>query len=444
MAKLPNYIVEDDKKFPWVKLITINSNEPINLMDENFNITVKDQLDFFIQDYIKDGDTFDLEELFKKDTEPTVEISLQSKQHVKETCFTCRGEGIITCPVCNGTGDYYPPIGPGQGCSNCGGSGMIGTPDYVQGAGVIPCTSCGGDGYQRTICDDEIMVNEKLIDTIGKYNNSSDKHLIDNGIQFWIDGSNSRKLYIRIVTKGKSTTNVSGYQYWDEDIHDFYPTYYVGFTVANFNITLNETERLNFNVFLIPTLHSGDPQKVDPTEEDKVQKLPDGEIRTDYIWNDNGQGKNNLYVNNAYPEKLISAYSYQQASAIPNKWFVEGPENLTSYPTPLYELKSSAYLNDYLMDEYTKDLITGEMSARGFNIVSSNFNSYLYDEYSKKQIELPLDMSDLNSEDTIYISASNGCVSGTLYWYEMTQTIINSADDTAKIRKNQVKLELKI
>jgi hypothetical protein len=435
------YTVKEDKEFPWVKVIIIDSENPISLQSDYFNITVKDQLDFFIQDYIKDGDSFELEELLKKDTEPTIEISTQSKQYIKELCFTCGGTGKIICPTCNGAGILYPPDEPEMGCSACGGSGE--DSEVVLGTGYIKCPSCSGTMYQRTVCDDEIMINETLVNNVNDYNSSRIEHLIANGIQYWIAGENNKRLYIRIVTKGRSTLNSDGYCYWDEDVKDYVPTEYVGFTVANFNITLNETERLNFNVFMVPVIRSGDPQKVDTTEEEPVQKLPNGEIRTDYIWNE-GQDKNNLYVNNTDPASIISAYKYQQASAIPNKWFVEGPTTAQSYPTPLYELKSSAYLNDYLMDEYTKDLITGEMSARGFNIVSSNFNSYLYDEYSKKQIELPLDMSDLNSEDTIYISASNGCVSGTLYWYEMTQTIINSADDTAKIRKNQIKLELKI
>lgn len=442
---MATYTVKEDEKFPWVKVITIESDYPIDISTEYFNITVKDQLDFFIKDYIKDGNKFELEELLKKDTDPTIEICNFAKQYVNIDCFNCGGEGKVICSSCNGVGILYPMVGPAQGCYACGGRGLVGEPDFIQGTGKILCPSCSGDGLQRTVCEDEYMYTEQLVSTVQQYLGATDKHLIENGIQFWIDGSNNKKMYIRIVTKGRSSINPSGYPYWDEDTQDYQYTEYVGFTVADFNITLNENERLHFNVFMVPTIRSGDPQKVEPDAEEPVQKLPDGEIRTDFIWDEIGnQGLNNLYVNNAYPDELISAYSYQQASAIPNKWFVEGPENLEGRPTPLYELRSSAYLNDYLVVGTTKDLLTREFSSRNFVINSGDFNSYLYDEYTKRQIELPYEMSDVNIEDTIYLSASHDYVSGTLYCNEIIQTIINSADDTAKIRKNQVKLELEI
>lgn len=439
---MATYTITEEENFPWVKLITIDTEEPIDRESDSFNITVKDMLDFFIQDYIVSGDTFELEELLKKDTDPTIEICKYSKQYLKEACFTCNGNGEIICPVCNGEGILYPFDEPEKGCSACGGTGE--DTDVVPGTGYVLCPSCSGDGYQRTVCDDEIMINETLVNTLDTYNNSDLTSLIENGIQYWIPGENNKRLYIRIVTKGRSTLNSDGYCYWDEDVKDYVPTEYVGFTIANFNITLNETERLNFNVFMVPVIRSGDPQKVNPDEEEQLQKLPSSAIRTDYDWNKDGQGINNLYVNNTDPTSIISAYGYQQASALPNKWFVEGPKNLTSYPTPIYELRSSAYLNDYLCDEYTKDLITGENSARGMNFTSADFKSYLCDEYSKSYIDIPYKETNDTTENTIYVYEGNECVSGTLYCHEITQTIINSADDTAKIRKNQVKLELKI
>ena len=196
---------------------------------------------------------------------------------------------------------------------------------------------------------------------------------------------------------------------------------------------------------MVPVVHSGDPEKESPTDEEQVQKLPDGEDRVDFIWNEaTNLGMDNLYVNSTMPTNIASAYGYLQASAKPNKWFTEGPYSLNSYPTPVYIVKSSAYINEYLKDGQTKDLITGEMSSRNFTITEDNFNSYLYDEYSKTYIDLPIKQTNTTVEDTIYVSANNECVSGTLYCYEMTQTIINSADDPGKIRKNQVKLELEI
>lgn len=442
----PKYSIKDDEKFPWVKVITIETNDPIDLDSEYFNITVKDQLEYFIQDYIKDGDTFELEELFKRDTEPTIEICKYAKLYDIQSCIVCQGTGVITCSACDGEGIIYTPRHPAIGCYNCGGSGQGDIPgSLVPGSGTMTCTSCSGDGYQHTICDDEYVINETLTSTIDKYCNSNYNDLIENGIQFWLDGDDNKKLIIRIVTKGKSTLNPSGYGYWNTETKQYDYTNYVGFTIANFNITLNENEGFITNVFMVPVVRSGDPEKEDPTAEEQVQKLPDGEDRVDFIWNEaTNLGMDNLYVNNTMPADIASAYGYLQVSAKPNRWFTEGPYSLNSYSTPVYVVKSSAYINEYLKDGQTKDLITGEMSSRNFTITKDNFNSYLYDEYSKTYIDLPIEPTKTTAEDTIYVSANNECVSGTLYCYEMTQTIINSADDPGKIRKNQIKLELEI
>ena len=442
--KTPKYNIKEDEKFPWVKVITIETNEPIDLDSEYFNITVKDQLEYFIQDYIKDGDTFELEELFKLDTEPTIEICKYAKQYTYIPCFVCNGTGLIPCSACNGEGIIYYTRRPSVGCTTCGGSGQSDCPGGVTpGSGLMTCTACSGDLTQHTICDNDSIFNENLVSTIDKYNNSSYDNLIENGIQFWLEGDDNKKLIIRIVTKGHSTINPSGYGYWNTDTRQYDYTEYVGFTIANFTITLNKNEGFKTDVFMVPSIRTNDPEKLIPSAEDKVQILPDGYDRVGFDWNGDGKGLNNLYVNNTDP-MVTSAYEYTQASAIPNKWYTVGPDNLSAYLTPEYVVKSSAYINEYLKYGLTKDLLTGEMSARNFTMTIANFDSYLYDEYRNTYIELPMDYDEKEGEDTIYVSANNECVSGTLYCSEIVQHIVNSADNPGKIRKNQVKLEFGI
>ena len=86
---MATYSITEDPKWEWVKLITINTNRDIDISSEFFNITVKDQLEYFVADHIKNGSTFELEELFKKDTFPTLEISNNAVQYARQRCFTC-------------------------------------------------------------------------------------------------------------------------------------------------------------------------------------------------------------------------------------------------------------------------------------------------------------------------------------------------------------------
>ena len=72
---MATYNITEDPNNKWVKLITINTNYDIDISNDVFNITVKDQLEYFIGSHIKDGSTFELEELFQKDTFPTLVLS---------------------------------------------------------------------------------------------------------------------------------------------------------------------------------------------------------------------------------------------------------------------------------------------------------------------------------------------------------------------------------
>ena len=86
---MATYSITEDPNNKWVKLITINTKNDIDISNDVFNITVKDQLEYFIGSHIKEGSTFELEELFKKDTFPTLEISNNAVKYVKQKCFTC-------------------------------------------------------------------------------------------------------------------------------------------------------------------------------------------------------------------------------------------------------------------------------------------------------------------------------------------------------------------
>lgn len=453
---MATYSITEDPKWEWVKLITINTNKDIDISSEFFNITVKDQLEYFVADHIKEGSTFELEELFKKDTFPTLEISNNAVQYARQRCFTCTTEENkneppdpenptkVKCPDCKGTGYRYLGIRQVITCPRCGGDG-----EYI-------CPDCGGTGYAQTICSDEPMITEQYISNVQEYKNADDDTLIKNGIQFWVDGVNKRTMYIRVVTKGQSTSNTSGYIVWNPVSADYVPTKYVGFTIANFNITLNESERLVFNCFNIPKVVMGDPIPFDEyTESSSWSEEPhvlSGNIRTDYMWNydynKSEYGYDALFVNNT---SGTSAYYYEQTSADDGiHWNTKSPDYKEPYITPVYCVKSSAYLNDYLVSGMTTDLYlsttdSAVTAVRGFEFTESSVNSYLINEYSKKKIRLPYDFPSepILMDEYKFIEANGNCVSSDVYCYEIIQKIEDSSC-SGLMRDNQVKLDLEI
>jgi hypothetical protein len=469
---MATYNITEDPNNKWVKLITINTKYDIDISNEIFNITVKDQLEYFIGSHIKEGSTFELEELFKKDTFPTLEISNNAVKYIKQKCFTCAPYNTdidldtehvpttVPCPDCNGTGilnggPRHPPVG----CSTCGGSGTYGNVDFVRGTGKIICPDCEGEGHAHTECTHEEMYTEQYVSNVLDYCNSDDDSLIKNGIQFWVDGVNKRTLTIRVVTKGQSTKNPDGYIIWDPAQNKYVDTGYVGFTIANFNITLNKNERLVFNCFLMPTVNMGDPIPYDEeyTVTSAWKEIPplyphvlSANIRTDYDWNDDYKGIDNLYVNNTDPKKS-SAYHYEQDSddEYGIYWHTNQPSGMESYPTPMYCVKSSAYVTDYLKTGSATDLYLSSgddivSACRDFDFTSSSVNSYLINEYSKKRINLSSDFDTIiEGEDQVFLSANGYNIHDGIYCYEITQYIYDSSC-SGIIRKNQVKLELEI
>lgn len=439
---MATYSITEDPKSKWVKVITIHSDDTINIDSEFFNITVKEQFEYFINDYLVAGDTFELEELYKKDTEPTIEICKNAREYTIKKCLNCGGTGKITCPNCGGTGILYPPRHPSIGCERCGGQGSSDDPStFVPGDGEIECPTCEGTGKAHTICGDEPMYDQIFTNSIPTYYNSNDYSLIKNGIQFWLD--DNKTLIIRVATKGKSSIPDAGYNIYNPITHDLDHTGFVGFCIANFNITLNDSENLLFDCALMPRVDTDDPVTEDP--DFKPHVVPDGYDRVDFDWNGDGNGLNNLYVNNTSAFDS-SAYGYEQAyNNTTHKWYTKGPEQLGNTPTPEYIVKSSAFTNDYLLTDETYDLLNGGQSARGFDFVKDNVKSTLYDEYTDKYIELPFEFyPEQKSEEVIYYGNNTDYIKGRVYWHEIKQTITNSADHPGKIRKNQVKLELEI
>ncbi len=464
---MATYSITEDPNNKWVKLITINTNKDIDISNDIFNITVKDQLEYFIGSHIKEGSTFELEELFKKDTFPTLEISNNAVKYIKQKCFTCapyntdmdldteHAPTTIPCPDCNGTGilnggPRHPPVG----CSTCGGSGTYGNADFHQGTGRVTCPECEGEGYAQTVCTHEAMYTEQYVSNVLDYCNSDYDSLVKNGIQFWVDGVNKRTLTIRVVTKGQSTKNPDGYIIWDPAQNKYVETGYVGFTVANFNITLNKNERLVFNCFLMPTVNMGDPEPyfeyTVPSAWSEEPHVISGNIRTDYDWNDDYKGIDNLYVNNSDPKKS-SAYHYEQESDDEYRiyWSTNPPTEMKSYPTPMYCVKSSAYVTDYLKTCSATDLYLSSgddivSACRDFDFTSSSVNSYLINEYTKKRIPLDYSFDGLDPIDDYVFLESNGYnIHDKLYCYEIVQKIVDSSC-SGIIRDNQVKLELEI
>lgn len=454
---MATYNITEDPNNKWVKLITINTKNDIDISNDIFNITVKDQLEYFIGSHIKEGSTFELEELFKKDTFPTLEISNNAVQYARQRCFTCTTEENkneepvyptkVKCPDCKGTRYRYLGIRQVITCPRCNGEG-----EYI-------CPYCSGTGYAHNICSNDPMYTEQYVSNVLDYCNSDDDSLIKNGIQFWVDGVNKRTMYIRVVTKGKSTRTPDGYTIWDPAQNKYVDTGYVGFTIANFNITLNKNERLVFNCFLMPTVNMGDPIPYDeeytvPSAWNEVPPLYphvlSANIRTDYDWNNNYKGIDNLYVNNTYPKKS-SAYYYEQDSEDEYGiyWSTNPPTEMESYPTPMYCVKSSAYITDYLKTGSATDLYLSSgddivSACRDFDFNSSSVNSYLINEYSKKRINLSSDFDTIiDGEDQVFLSANGYNIHDGIYCYEITQYIYDSSC-SGIIRDNQVKLELEI
>ena len=124
---MARYEIKEDPNFPWVSEVTIYSDYYIDITSDYFNITIKDQLEYFISEHIDNGNFFELEELFKKDTLPTITISKNTGTMINMKCYRCGGTGKMACPKCGGTG-YINISTP---CTYC--------PEHK---GIVTCVDC--------------------------------------------------------------------------------------------------------------------------------------------------------------------------------------------------------------------------------------------------------------------------------------------------------------
>lgn len=445
---MTKYSITEDENFPWVSVMRIDTDDSIDISDSNFNITIKDQLEYFVADHVVDGSTFELEELFKKDTIPTLEISNEATVYERIPCLDCGGKGYTTCTVCDGLGYYYKTLSIFKKmCPACGDS-------IQQGSGKVTCETCGGTGEASTMCDNRPLFTEVHRSNVSSYNNSDYASLIKNGVQFWLDGANRKTMYVRFVPKGRSTSNPTGYVVWNPIREDYVSAGYVGFTVANFNISLNASESLRFDSFLLPKVVMGNPEpSADYKPIDSYVETPghilSGSIRTDYDWNGDGGGLDNLYVN--YTTEDLSgnsAFIYVQEQTNGTEYTTNSYTAKPEYVQTKYIVKSSAYLSDYLVDGVTDDLYESTsdeiVSAyRGVDFTTSGVKSYLYDECTQNEIELPFTMEKTKIPGFEFLSADGECVSADLYRYEIVQSI-ESALCSGGVNGNQVRLQVEI
>lgn len=173
-----------------------------------------------------------------------------------------------------------------------------------------------------------------------------------------------------------------------------------------------------------------------------------GAIRTDFDWNDDGKGIDNLYVNNGADETLPNVYTQIPLDSFSSKWDVETSKQEIK-KTPVYIVKSSAYISDWMLNQQTLDLYdstSGNLvsAARGFEFTSANAKSYLYNEFTQQKTNLSADFNPGTTQDNYkFIEVNDQYISDTLYCYEITQYIVDSSC-SGKIKQNQVKLELEI
>lgn len=92
-------------------------------------------------------------------SEPAKSTPTYRTEECEEVCTTCKGEGVIPCKVCHGTGTAYSPHNCpqcfGRGYTErsciCGGPSMAGGCSLCGGTGVVKskCIYCGGSGRQE-------------------------------------------------------------------------------------------------------------------------------------------------------------------------------------------------------------------------------------------------------------------------------------------------------
>ena len=156
---------------------------------------------------------------------------------------------------------------------------------------------------------------------------------------------------------------------------------------------------------------------------------------------------NNLYVNNTSPSSFTSATEYEQYTKDQYGifWYTSS-QSATPYLTPQYVINSSACVNDYLVDDETYDLLSGDDTKcrRGFYITSAMLKSTMLNEYSRKETVLSSTFEDPVAINKFkYIESNGQCISGTLYYSKIKQYIIDDTSGSIPF-SNQINLKIEL
>lgn len=193
--------------------------------------------------------------------------------------------------------------------------------------------------------------------------NSDDESLLKNGMQFWVS-RDKKSLTFRFVPNNKT--------------HEFNAIVVL--------CALDYDNVARFEVCLLPQLISGnlekydgsDPLGLDPSHSDPVipehhRVNSDGvtvndDYRPDYAFND---------------DELDADHAYFNTTPWTTAEDIGWPSKTTPALTPLYVLKSSAYITD-------------EMTAAGYNFNWSKFVSTLYDVTQTSSVVIPYSIGENN------------------------------------------------
>lgn len=235
-----------------------------------------------------------------------------------------------------------------------------------------------------------------------EYCNSDDESLARNGVQFWLS-NDKREMSMRFIPKNIIQGEVYNFS-WAALL------VVVGFDFKN---------TVRFDLALMPRLITGDIVKKDPTAQDPALDPPGSSsaYRPDYPFN--GElDVDNLYLNNG--------------------------DGCSSLPTPIYTVKSSAFMCDDLR----------EFGADDFDW--TKFKSDLYNGAAQSGIPIPYricgsdNVDDFPRPEMQNIEMIPGVPASTLsgvYVYDIEQDIEVSAaegHDPIKFAKNSVRLSLAI
>lgn len=256
--------------------------------------------------------------------------------------------------------------------------------------------------------------------------NSDDESLLKNGMQYWVS-KDKKSLTFRFIPNNASRS----------------------FNAIVVLCALDYENVTRFEVCLIPQLITGDLEKftgedplgLNPPESDPIipkhnrvnseGQLVNDDYRPDYSFNNDELDNDHVYVNNTQ-WTLESDASY--------------PHKTTSAITPLYVLKSSAFITD-------------ELTAAGYSFNWSKFTSTLYDVTQASSIMIPYSIGENNVSSVVdetpepivttakifndYSGSNTSANEFSINCYEIRQFIETSAN-VPVYSKNQLRVSISI